>query len=385
MGKTMSEMVDAAQFLARARSFRREVIEPNANRWETERKQPVAALRQAADAGLMRLETPRAHGGFGHGFLTKLDFCEEMSRGDMAFVFSLINTQNVAARLCETEKAHYLKTHVPAILSAEKFAATALSEPGAGSDFAGIQTRAVRVAGGWELTGTKGWITNATIADYFVTYAQTDPEAGWRGIASFLVEADRDGFKRLPAYELAGGHAIGAGGFELESYFVPDENVLGGPGDGFKSAMKGVNGARVYVAAMCAGLVADALSKAVAYGGERKTFNLPLLDHQGHKWSLADVATDLEAMRALTRAAGQLIEEGQDAIIRAAQAKKFATDRAVRLVERCMHAMGANGLRAEHGLHRHLIAAKIAAYTDGSVEMMNERIGAGLTSHYERE
>ncbi|MEQ9519733.1 MAG: acyl-CoA dehydrogenase family protein [Parvibaculum sp.] len=374
--------MNEAQFLARARQFRQEVVEPNANKWEAERGQPVAALRLAADAGLLRLETPSAHGGFGLGFLTKLAFCEEMARGDMAFVFSLINTQNVAARLCETGKPHFPKTHVPAILAAEKFAATALSEPGAGSDFASIQTRAVQVAGGWELTGTKGWITNSAIADYFVTYAQTDPTLGWRGIASFLVDADREGFKRLPAYELAGGHAIGAGGFELERHFVPDENVLGGPGDGFKSAMKGVNGARVYVAAMCAGLVADALSKAVAYGGDRTAFGVPLLQHQGHRWSLADVATELEAMRALTLTAGKLIATGGDAVMRAAQTKKFATERAVHLVERCMHAMGANGLRAEHGLNRHLIAAKISGYADGSIEMMNERIGAGLPAAY---
>lgn len=374
--------MDEATFLAEAARFRREIVEPHANQWDAERRQPVDALRQAAQAGLMRLETPVEHGGYGLGFLTKLAFCEDMSRGDMGFVFSLINTQNVAARLCEVGKPHFLKSHVPALLSAEKFAATALSEPGAGSDFAGIQTRAVKVAGGWELTGAKGWITNTSIADYFVTYAQTDPDAGWRGIASFLVDASQDGFKRLPAYELIGGHVIGAGGFELAHYFVPDEDVLAGPGDGFKSALKGVNGARVYVAAMCAGLVADALEKAVAYGGTRKAFDATLLEHQGLRWSLADVATELEAMRALTLSAGELIANGGDAVMRAAQAKKFATERAVRLVETCMHAMGANGLRAEHGLHRHLIAAKIAGYADGSIEMMNERVGAGLTASY---
>ena len=174
----------------------------------------------------------------------------------------------------------------------------------------------------------------------------------------------------------------GAGGFKLDRYFVADEDVLGGPGDGFKSAMSGVNGARVYVAAMCAGIVANALEKAVSYGAMRKAFGEPLLNHQGLKWSLADVATELEAMRTLTHSAGVLIEEGGDAVTRAAQAKKFATERAVSLIEACIQAMGANGLREEHGLGRHLISAKILGYTDGSIEMMNERIGAALQKEY---
>lgn len=377
--------MDASEFLEVARKFRRDVIEPNAAAWETARVQPADALVQAADAGLLKMETPVAAGGFGLSFLTKLDVCEDMSRGCMAFTFALINTQNVAARLASTGNDRHLEARVPALLSGAMFGATALSEPGAGSDFAGIATRATKVEGGWELTGEKGWITNAGIADLFVTYAQTNPEAGWRGIGSFLVDAKQPGFTRVTPYALAGGHAIGAGGFKLESYFVPDADVLKEPGDAFKSAMVGVNGARVYVAAMCAGMIADALQKAVTYGGERHTFGVPLLSHQGLKWKLSDVATDLEAMRALTHWAGTLIDQNRDAVMRAAQAKKFATDRAVSLIETCIHAMGANGLREENGLGRHLICAKIAGYTDGSIEMMNERIGAGLTKAYAKE
>lgn len=374
--------MNAEEYLETAARFRREIVEPNAARWEAEKQQPVAALKQAADAGLMRLETPVEAGGFGLSFLTKLALCEDMSRADMPFIFALINTQNVAARLAAGGNTRHLDEYVPRILSGDMFAATALSEPGAGSDFAGITTRATKVDGGWELTGEKGWITNAGIASLFVTYAQCDPDAGWRGVGSFLVDATKPGFSRVEPYRLSGGHGIGAGGFKLDRYFVADEDVLAGPGDGFKSAMSGVNGARVYVAAMCAGLVADALEKAVRYGALRKTFGAPLLSHQGLKWSLADVATELEAMRALTHLAGTLIEEERDAVTRAAQAKKFATERVVTLIEACIQAMGANGLREENGLGRHLISAKIAGYTDGSIEMMNERIGAALQREY---
>ncbi len=374
--------MNADEYLETAARFRRDVVEPNAAKWEAEKRQPVAALKQAADAGLMRLETPVEAGGFGLSFLTKLKLCEEMSRADMPFIFALINTQNVAARLSASSNSRHVTDYVPRIMSADLFAATALSEPGAGSDFAGITTQAVKVDGGWELTGEKGWITNAGIADLFITYAQCDAHAGWKGIGSFLVDATKPGFTRVEPFALAGGHGIGAGGFKLDRFFVADEDVLGGPGDGFKSAMAGVNGARVYVAAMCAGLVADALEKAVTYGASREAFGKVLLQHQGLKWSLADVATELEAMRTLTHTAGVLIEHEGDAVTRAAQAKKFATERAVTLIEACIHAMGANGLREEHGLGRHLISAKIAGYTDGSIEMMNERVGAALTQEY---
>lgn len=374
--------MNAEEYLETAARFRREIVEPNAAQWEAEKQQPVAALKQAADAGLMRLETPVEAGGFGLSFLTKLALCEDMSRADMPFIFALVNTQNVAARLATGGNIRHLEEYVPRILSGDMFAATALSEPGAGSDFAGITTHAAKVDGGWELTGEKGWITNAGIANLFVTYAQCDPNAGWRGVGSFLVDATKPGFSRVAPYALSGGHGIGAGGFKLDRFFVADEDVLAGPSAGFKSAMSGVNGARVYVAAMCAGLVADALEKAVSYGAIRKAFGEPLLGHQGLKWSLADVATELEAMRALTHWAGTLIEEERDAVTRAAQAKKFATERAVTLIEACIQAMGANGLREEHGLGRHLISAKIAGYTDGSIEMMNERIGAALQKEY---
>ena len=166
--------------LARARTFGSDVMREGADAWEAGAS-TVAALRLAADAGLLRLEVPHSLGGLGHRSRLKLAICEALSRVDMAFTFSLINTHNVAARLAQSTTRAYLNTLVPALQRGEIFGATALSEPNAGSDFAGIKTRATKVAGGWRLDGEKGWITNGSIADLFVTYVQTDPEAGWRG------------------------------------------------------------------------------------------------------------------------------------------------------------------------------------------------------------
>ncbi|WP_339831117.1 acyl-CoA dehydrogenase [uncultured Parvibaculum sp.] len=373
---------DEAALIDRAAGFARDVVAPDAAAWERTRRQPVEALREAAALGLAALEVPKEAGGLGHRYMLKLALCEEMSRADMAFAFSLVNTHNVAARLAHSPAARHREVHVPALIKAEIFGATALSEPGAGSDFSSIRTSAVRTGDGWTLNGEKGWITNAAIADLFITYVQTDPAAGWRGIACFLVDARRPGFRRADAYALSGGHAIGAGGFALEGYIAPDDDMLAPPGEAFKLAMKGVNGARVYVAAMCAGMLASSLETAVAYGVARETFGKRLLDHQGLSWSLGDVANDLEALRGLTLAAGRLIDRGEDAVMAAAHAKKFAGRVTLARIADCIQAMGAAGLREEHGLGRHLTCAKLAAYTDGSTEMMNERIGAGLIKTY---
>jgi acrylyl-CoA reductase (NADPH) len=133
---------------------------------------------------------------------------------------------------------------------------------------------------------------------------------------------------------------------------------------------------------MCAGMLASSLETALAYGAKRQAFGKTLVEHQGLRWSLADVATDLEALRALTREAGRLIDEGGDAVMGAAHAKKFAGRITLPRIGDCIQAMGAKGLSEELPLGRHLACAKIAAFTDGSTEMMQERIGAGLVATY---
>lgn len=368
---------DERLLLRRAREFGSDVVAAGAARWEAGAS-PVDALKAAAHAGLLRIEVPHSLGGSGHRYLVKLAIAEALSRIDMGFTFAMVNTQNVAARLSQSRTRAHLETLVPKLTRGELFGATALSEPNAGSDFAGIKTRAVKVDGGWRLNGAKGWITNATIADLFVTYVQTDAAAGWKGIACFLVDARKGGFRREAAYDLIGGRVIGTGGFQLDDYFASDEDMLAAPGEAFKLAMQSVNGARVYVAAMCAGLLAASLETAISYGATREAFGKPLIKHQGLAWSLADVATELSALQALTREAGLLIDRGEDAVMAAAQAKSFAGRVTLNGVAACIQAMGAAGLRVEYGLGRHLAAAKIAAFTDGSSEMMQERIAAGM-------
>ena len=374
--------VEERGLLDEAARFRRDHVAPHAAAWERARQVPRETLREAARVGLTGIEVPRVQGGQGAGFIAKALIAEELARSCMAFAFSLINTQNVAARIARQGSPAQIERYLAPLLSGEIVGGTSLTEPQAGSDFPAIATTARRVAGGWVLDGEKAWLTNAAVADVITVYARTDAAPGNDGIAAFLIDARQPGFERLPPYALMGGHAIGAGGFRLRNFRIEDDALFYPPGQAFKRALAGINGARTYVAAMCCGMVAESLRVALDYATRRQAFGKRLLDHQGLRWSLADVATDLEAGRLLTYRAAELIARDDDAILAAAQAKKFAVEMAQRRLGDCMQAMGAEGLREDYPIGRHIACARIAGYVDGSTEMQNERIGALLERTY---
>lgn len=377
---TPTEEFDAAlspeerTFLERVKAFGETVVAPQAKEWEYARLPPVDILRRACREGFAGVELPKEFGGLGLRFSAKARMAEELGKHDLAFTFALIQHHNALVRVAESAQTEDARKLVARMLTGDAIGCTAMSEPDAGSDFSALATVARKVDGGWRLDGEKGWITNAAIADVFLTYAQTEPGSGSKGIACFIVTSDAQGFERQPAYEMHGAHAAGVGGYAMKDCFVRDAMLLYPPGAGFKSAMQGVNRARIHVTAMNAGILESALSTALHYGEQRKAFGKPLLDFQGLAWSLADVATHLAAMRLLAYRGAQLIDQGHDAVEAAAIAKKFGNDYALKGIAACMQAMGANGLRADYALARHLTAAKLLAYTDGTVEMMNERI-----------
>ncbi len=364
--------------LETAQRFTDDVIAREAAAWARSREMQPAALKQAAALGLLAFQTPKDWGGHGFDFHDKLALLVMMSRHSFDFAFSLTNTAGAASHLADALPREVAQRYVPAMLRGERFGGSALSEPGAGSDFAGIHTRATRDGKGWRLDGEKGWITNAAFGDVFITYAQTDPALGWRGIGSFLVDGTRAGFERTPPEALAGGGVIGAGGFRLTNYRVEEDEVIAPPGQAFRRAMSGVNQARTYVAAMCVAMTQACLDVAITYGRDRQAFGSPLAAKQGWRWQAADIATDIEAARQLVATAANQIAVGTDAALSSAHAKKFGTRMAVQRISDACQLMGAAGLREEYPFLRHLASARAASYTDGSTEMQNERIAAIL-------
>ncbi|NUA31991.1 acyl-CoA dehydrogenase family protein [Cupriavidus basilensis] len=369
----------ARQLITAAREFAVETVLPASRLAAGAHEWASATIRAACGIGLAGMEIPVALGGHGMRYLVRARVAEELARVDFPFAFALINHHNAAARIAAHGTAVAKDRFLPPMLAGDSVGCTAMSEPEAGSDFAAITTTARRVTDGWRLDGAKRWIANAAGADVLLTFAQTNLAKGAAGIACFIADGRNPGFTRGPLDPFAAMGAAGIGGFTLSAYHVPDDHVLYPPGEGFAQAMAGVNKARTHIAAMACGMVAASLDIALAYARKRKTFGKSLLEHQGLRWSLADVATTLEAMRMFTYRAATLIDqERKEAILAAAMAKKFAGEQCLPAIARCMQAMGAVGMGDDNVPAKHLLAAKAIGFADGTTEMMNERIGAIL-------
>lgn len=361
-----------------ARAFADAQVRPLAAAWARGAADTRTLLPLAAQAGLLGIEVPVAHGGRGLSYACKWRMAEILAAADFGFAMSWVNTHNVARHLAGSAVPEVARRYVPDLLAGRRTGCTALTEPGAGSDFSAITTLARRDGAGWLLDGRKAWIVNATHADVGVVYVQAEPGSGARGIAAFVVDGTREGFLRDPAADTSAARGIDTGGFRLQGYQARADELLHPPGQAFKAALGSINGARTYVAAMCCGMVAECLRVAADYGATRHSFGQPLQGHQGWRWSLADAAVDLQAARLLVEAAAARIDAGQDAQTEAAQAKIFATRMAGQHVAALMHAMGAEGLRDAHPFLRHLAAAQVAALVDGSTEMLLERVARSL-------
>ncbi len=369
--------------LVAAAEFTQRSIAPYAALWEAERQPlPRTVFQEWARVGLMTLQVSPEAGGRGASFFCKVAVAEEIARTCMPSCFALINAQGSVTRMEREGKPDQVRRFLPKLMTAEIICAPSMTEPGAGSDFAALSTTATKVPGGWRLNGAKAWVSNGTHADLLVLYAQTEPGSGASGIASFFVDLRNAGVTREPAYRLFGGHAIGAAEIRLADVFVPDEDLLAPAGKAFKSALTTVSAARTHVSAMACGVAAAALERAIDYAQKRQSFGRALIKHQGLRWSLADVATELEAARCLTYRAAHVIARGEDATMAAAQAKRYSADMAVRAVKACMQAMGAIGLAEGEPFGRHLSSALLACYADGTTEMQQDRIGALLGQHY---
>ena len=364
--------------IARARAFAEREIAPNAAQWEHERRVPLETVRSAAAEGLAGLMVPKERGGQGLSFTATARVLEELCRYDMALAFGLVVHNNFARAIALTGTEDQIERYLPSLIAGERIGAFGLTEPSTGSDAAAIVTRAERAGEGWRIDGEKAWVTNGAVADLVNLFAQTDPAQSARGIAAFIVEAAWPGVERLPAYAMMGGHATGTAGMRFAGVEVPEANVLCPPGQGFRAAMVGIDFARVFVAAMCCGMLRNAIDTAVGYARERTAFGRPIGDNQGLRWMLADAETDYQAARLLTFRAAALLDEGAAVAVPAAHAKKFATRVALARLSDCMQAMGAVGYRQDWPFARHLAGAKMAQFLDGTTEIQNLVIARDL-------
>jgi alkylation response protein AidB-like acyl-CoA dehydrogenase len=367
--------IDAASgFLAEVRAFAGDMVAREAAGWARGGAPDAAIFVQAAGIGLTRMDVPAELGGLGLGFRLKVEACAIIAAADFGFAMSLVNTHNVARRIAMTATANVSTELLPDLLSGRASACTALTEPGAGSDAAAMNCLARRAAGGWVLEGEKTWIVNARHARLAIVYAQTGEPGHGAGIAAFLVDLNDPACARYPVESGISQTSTGTGGFRLNRCFVPDERLLLPPGTAFKAILDEINGARIYVAAMCCAMVSSALRIARSYGETRHTFGKPLGKHPAWRQRLAETSVRLASAWALVESAIAATEAQADVRHAAAAAKVNAVMLAQDELPALLHAMGAEGLLETYPFTRHLGAAQIAALTDGSTAMLLDRL-----------
>ena len=362
----------------RAASWAASFVAPRAETWERDRRFAAEAFASAAGEGLCGLLVPATEGGSGMSQIGLARVLEEIAAADFATAFVLVCHNNLAGAVSRRAPAEMRDRALGPLATGERLGAFLLTEPGVGSDAAKITTAARRDGDHWIIDGEKAWVSNGTSADVLSVYAQTDPAAGHRGIVTFLVDGRADGIERSEGYELIGAHGLGTNGVRFDECRVSDADVMVPVGEGFGAAMEGIDIARVLVAAMCCGMMRTGLATAIGYVRQRQAFGGRIADLQGVRFSLADVATDLEAARLLAYRAALAVAEGRPAAVMAAHAKKFATRAAERRLADCMQVMGAVGGRREHPLPRHLAASRLTQYVDGATEIQDVVISRSL-------
>jgi butyryl-CoA dehydrogenase len=357
-----------------AREFAQREVAPGAiERDEAERYDRSLFAKMGA-LGLTAAPFPASVGGAGFSYLAWTLVMEELGAADMAMAVSLsvhiLSQYPVVTWGTDEQRARWL----PAMQAGEALGAFALTEPHAGSDASAIRTRAEAVAGGevYRLTGTKIWISNAPDAERYLVFATVDPEAGSKGITAFLVEKGMTGF-RFGAHERKMGiRSCPAAELVFEGCEVPAENRLGEEGDGYRIALSALGEGRISIAAACVGLARAGLEAAARYLGERRAFGGPLSDQQGLRFTLAEMARDVAAARALTREAAAAKDRGEPLAEVSSLAKWTASDVAMRVATDTVQLFGASGYSRETGVERLMRDAKGAQIYEGTNQIHRE-------------
>jgi 3-sulfinopropanoyl-CoA desulfinase len=367
---------------ARAREMADSVFVERAARWDEREEYPWDNVKDLVAAGFMGMTLPAQYGGGGRPVLDVILVIEEIARacGVTARIVVEGNLGVVGALSAygtEAQKRRYF----PWVLEGEK-PAIAITEPDAGSAATDLQTRVEETAGGLAITGHKRYITGAGTSKLYLVYGRFGgiPEA--EGIGGVLVERDTPGFTLGRRELMMGLRGIPEGELHFDACVVPRDNLLVGPGDGFKKLMRAYNGQRLGAATVALGLAQGAYERALAYASERRQFGRPIADFQGIRWKLADMAIRIDAARLLIHRAAARAGRGFPDAILAAKAKTLAAETAQEVTSQALQIHGAAGYGRSLPLERMVRDARMFAIGGGTVEMMRNLIAdAVLRTH----
>jgi acyl-CoA dehydrogenase len=358
------------------RRFVESELLPHADAWEEARWFPQELFPRMGELGFLGLKYEEAYGGQGGGYLHDAVLAEELARCGSAGVAAglgahiTIATPPVWKFGTEDQKQRYL---VPSI-AGTKVAALGITEPDAGSDVAGLRTKATQVDGGWVLNGSKMFITNGCRADYVVTAVKTTPEGGHGGISFFLVDTDQPGYSASKIEKL-GWHASDTALIALDDVFVPEENLLGELHGGFKLIMANFQWERLSMALGSVAAMEHVFERTLAYATEREAFGRRIGSFQAIRHKFADMATRIEANRALTYHALRLFVEGREPLQEVTMAKLLTQRASFEVADECLQIHGGAGYMVEYGIERAARDARLGPIGGGTDEIMREILG----------
>src|ERR1700758_1235210 len=353
------------------REIAQDRVAPRAAEIDEQAEYPHDLRRLLAEQDILGLPFEIEHGGTGTGTLMLNMAVEEIAKAcaSTALILMIQELGTLPIKLFGTEEQK--DRFLPRCATGEWTPAFALSEPEAGSDPGGMLTRAVKNGDGWVITGTKNWITNLGVADFYVVFAVTDPSAGHsRGISAFVVEADRPGFSVGKLEHKLGIRGSPTGQPIFDGVEVPDENLIGEVGQGFKVAMATLDRSRLGVAAQALGIAQGATDYAAAYARERRQFGKPINSFQAIQFKLADMETHCAAARELLYQACCKVDRGDPDLGKySAMAKLFCSDTAMSLTVEAVQVLGGYGYVREYPVERMMRDAKITQIYEGTNEI----------------
>ena len=362
------------------RDFCEKEVRPHAREWDEREEFPHSIIPRLAELGLLGIRIPEEYGGSGMDTLAYAIVVEECARVDGSLALTVashngLGTSHILTYGSEDQRKKYLSKAV----TGEWLAAWALTEPGSGSDSAGMQTTGVRDGDDWVLNGTKMFITQGSVGGFCVVLARTNKEtAPQRGITAFVVDQGTPGFKASRKLEKYGCRSSDTVELTLENVRVPDSNRIGEIDHGFYDTMGILDRGRVSIAAMALGLGRGALDMATRYALDRQQFGRPIAKFQAIQWMLADAKTGLDAAALLTYRAAVAADSGEPYSLEASTAKLFASEVATKVCNDSLQIHGGYGYTREFDIERHLRDVKICEIGEGTSQVQRMVIAKHL-------